>query len=328
MVVVNTGNGKGKSSSAFGMMVRGVARGLERRRRAVHQVGQLEGRRGEDRPPARRRLVCVRRRIHVGLRRSQRRPRPCRRRAGSRRSTSSTPASTSSSILDELTYLVELQLARRAEIVEAITHRPRHVNVIITGRDAAPEIIDIADTVTEMRRGQARVPAGHPGDARHRLLSERMGHLTFLTGRRAQRQEHVRVGARPTRSDRPVTFIATAPPADSDPDMAARIERHRLERAGIERPRLDDDRGAARSRWRAGTAQPARFAIIDCLTLWVSNLMWAGRADERDRAARRGRRGRRRGPDGSGRRRDQRGRPGHPSGPPTRAALPRRARHG
>src|SRR6187397_2364685 len=27
MVVVNTGNGKGKSSSAFGMMIRGVARG-------------------------------------------------------------------------------------------------------------------------------------------------------------------------------------------------------------------------------------------------------------------------------------------------------------
>jgi cob(I)alamin adenosyltransferase len=38
------------------------------------------------------------------------------------------------------------------DMVEAITHRPEHVNVVITGRDAAEELIDIADTVTEMRK--------------------------------------------------------------------------------------------------------------------------------------------------------------------------------
>ncbi|MET0907871.1 MAG: cob(I)yrinic acid a,c-diamide adenosyltransferase, partial [Ilumatobacteraceae bacterium] len=54
-------------------------------------------------------------------------------------------------VLDELTYLVSFHWLDVGEIVEAIKNRPAHVNIIITGRDAAPEIIEIADTVTEMR---------------------------------------------------------------------------------------------------------------------------------------------------------------------------------
>ena len=54
-------------------------------------------------------------------------------------------------VLDELTYLVSFNWLDVNEVVEAIKNRPPHVNIIITGRDAAPEIIDVADTVTEMR---------------------------------------------------------------------------------------------------------------------------------------------------------------------------------
>ena len=54
-------------------------------------------------------------------------------------------------IFDELTYLpsfgwIDVDRHRRGD-----PRRPRHVNVIITGRDAAPELIELADTVTEMR---------------------------------------------------------------------------------------------------------------------------------------------------------------------------------
>jgi cob(I)alamin adenosyltransferase len=35
--------------------------------------------------------------------------------------------------------------------VAAIASRPPSVNVIVTGRDAPPELIEVADTVTEMR---------------------------------------------------------------------------------------------------------------------------------------------------------------------------------
>jgi cob(I)alamin adenosyltransferase len=38
------------------------------------------------------------------------------------------------------------------EVVTALRNRPEHVNVIVTGRDAPQELIDAADTVTEMRK--------------------------------------------------------------------------------------------------------------------------------------------------------------------------------
>ena len=67
-----------------------------------------------------------------------------------------------------------------------------------------------------------------------------------------------------------VTFIATATPGDAE--MTERISRHRAARPGdweaIEEP-LDLDAVLA--------AVPAdRFVVIDCLTLWVSNLLGAG----------------------------------------------------
>jgi cob(I)alamin adenosyltransferase len=55
-------------------------------------------------------------------------------------------------ILDELTYLCTWGWIDTAEVVDALRNRPDDVNVIVTGRDCPPEIIEIADTVTEMRK--------------------------------------------------------------------------------------------------------------------------------------------------------------------------------
>jgi cob(I)alamin adenosyltransferase len=54
-------------------------------------------------------------------------------------------------ILDELTYLCTWGWIDLAEVVTAIIGRPDHVNIVVTGRDAPAELIEIADTVTEMR---------------------------------------------------------------------------------------------------------------------------------------------------------------------------------
>jgi cob(I)alamin adenosyltransferase len=35
-------------------------------------------------------------------------------------------------------------------VVAAIAGRPEHVNIVATGRDAPPALIEVADTVTEM----------------------------------------------------------------------------------------------------------------------------------------------------------------------------------
>jgi len=53
-------------------------------------------------------------------------------------------------IFDELTYLSSFGWLPISDVVAAISARPSHVNVVVTGRDAARELIDIADTVTEM----------------------------------------------------------------------------------------------------------------------------------------------------------------------------------
>ena len=37
------------------------------------------------------------------------------------------------------------------EILDMLKAKPERLSVIITGRNAAPELIDVADTVTEMR---------------------------------------------------------------------------------------------------------------------------------------------------------------------------------
>ena len=54
-------------------------------------------------------------------------------------------------MLDELTYLCTWGWIPTADVVAAIRDRPPHVNIVITGRDAPAELIDVADTVTEMR---------------------------------------------------------------------------------------------------------------------------------------------------------------------------------
>ena len=60
-------------------------------------------------------------------------------------------ATTTCSILDELTYLVNYGWVSAAEVVEGILGRSPKTNVVVTGRDAPPELVEIADTVTEMR---------------------------------------------------------------------------------------------------------------------------------------------------------------------------------
>jgi adenosyl cobinamide kinase/adenosyl cobinamide phosphate guanylyltransferase len=96
-----------------------------------------------------------------------------------------------------------------------------------------------------------------------------MGFVLVLGGARSGKSDRAqRLGVE---SERPVTFIATATPGDDE--MARRIERHRASRPAewttIEAP--IDPRAAVRC------AAIDDFVIVDCLTLWVSNLLGAGK---------------------------------------------------
>ncbi|HEU4894742.1 MAG TPA: cob(I)yrinic acid a,c-diamide adenosyltransferase [Acidimicrobiia bacterium] len=55
-------------------------------------------------------------------------------------------------VLDEVTYPVNFGWIDEGDVVATLQSRPGSVNVILTGRDAPPALIEIADTVTEMRK--------------------------------------------------------------------------------------------------------------------------------------------------------------------------------
>lgn len=54
-------------------------------------------------------------------------------------------------LLDELTYMLKYNYLDAAMVIEAIRARPAGQSVIVTGRAAKPELIELADTVSEIR---------------------------------------------------------------------------------------------------------------------------------------------------------------------------------
>jgi len=54
-------------------------------------------------------------------------------------------------ILDEINNAVKLKLVDLPQVIEIIENKPPLMHLVLTGRDADPEVIERADTVTEMR---------------------------------------------------------------------------------------------------------------------------------------------------------------------------------
>lgn len=102
-----------------------------------------------------------------------------------------------------------------------------------------------------------------------------MGDLTFLLGgaRSGKSALAVEIGRR---HDGPVAYVATSPRIPGDDDLADRIDRHRAERpAAWTTIEADVELAAA-----VGSADPAALVIVDCVTVWVGNLLHHGDADD------------------------------------------------
>jgi len=54
-------------------------------------------------------------------------------------------------ILDEINVALHLKLIKTNEVIELIRNKPKHVELILTGRYAPSKVIEAADLVTEMR---------------------------------------------------------------------------------------------------------------------------------------------------------------------------------
>jgi cob(I)alamin adenosyltransferase len=55
-------------------------------------------------------------------------------------------------ILDEINYAISYGMLDAAKVAESLKSKPEMVHVILTGRNAHPAIVELADTVTEMRQ--------------------------------------------------------------------------------------------------------------------------------------------------------------------------------
>lgn len=63
-------------------------------------------------------------------------------------------------MLDELTYMVSYKYLPLNDIIHAIKSRPKHQHVVITGRSCHRDLIAIADTVSEVRSVKHAFEAG------------------------------------------------------------------------------------------------------------------------------------------------------------------------
>jgi cob(I)alamin adenosyltransferase len=55
-------------------------------------------------------------------------------------------------VLDEINYAISYKMLDAERVVDVLKRKPEMVHVILTGRNAHPAIVELADTVTEMRQ--------------------------------------------------------------------------------------------------------------------------------------------------------------------------------
>jgi cob(I)alamin adenosyltransferase len=151
VVVVNTGDGKGKSTAAFGLALRSLARDWQVA--VVQFIKSGRWRTGEE--AMLRRLGADWWALGDGFSWESDDLDASRARAEAAwRHTSGVLVAGEHQlvVLDEITYPMNWGWIDTAEVVAAIRDRSQAVNVVCTGRDAPGELCELADTVTEMRK--------------------------------------------------------------------------------------------------------------------------------------------------------------------------------
>jgi cob(I)alamin adenosyltransferase len=150
LVIINTGDGKGKSTAAFGVMTR--AWGRDMKVSVVQFIKQPKGQYGEQ-------LAAEKMGIDMTA-------------TGKGFTWESEDLADDASaaaagwnlakerilsgdydlvILDEITYAIRYGWIDVNEVIDVLERRPEMEHVVLTGRDAHPELVEYADLVTEMK---------------------------------------------------------------------------------------------------------------------------------------------------------------------------------
>ena len=155
LIIVHTGNGKGKTTAALGLAVRAWGDGLRvlilQFIKGSWKYGELEALRilGETNG----RLEV--RRGGRGFSQRDTEDKAEHRKAAQEAWREALEEITASRwdliVLDEINYAVKFGLVEIEQVMELLDKKPSELHLVLTGRDARPELIERADLVTEMK---------------------------------------------------------------------------------------------------------------------------------------------------------------------------------
>ncbi len=153
LIIVNTGHGKGKTTAALGVGMRAWGQGLKV---LVLQFIKGNWKYGELEAAARMGDAFVIRQLGEGFVRNVDSNAKAGHQAVAQVAlTDATQEMLSGNwdmiILDEINYAIKFGLVPVDNVVELLKAKPAKLHLVLTGREAHQEIIDLADLVTEMK---------------------------------------------------------------------------------------------------------------------------------------------------------------------------------
>ncbi|MBC8950782.1 cob(I)yrinic acid a,c-diamide adenosyltransferase [Xenorhabdus sp. TS4] len=158
IVIVFTGNGKGKTTAAFGTVTRAIGHG--------QRAGVIQFIKGTWESGERNLLIQQGVEFHMmatgftwETQNRESDTAACQT-AWKQAAAMLSDPSLHLVVLDELTYMVSYGYLELTEVLTALKQRPAHQSVIITGRGCHRELLEYADTITEMRPAKHAFNAG------------------------------------------------------------------------------------------------------------------------------------------------------------------------
>ncbi|MEN6483818.1 MAG: cob(I)yrinic acid a,c-diamide adenosyltransferase [Syntrophobacteraceae bacterium] len=154
LVVVLTGHGKGKTSSAVGMVVRACGHGMK-----VCMIQFMKGDIYTGEWDGIRKMRCDVELIPAGMGFCGILGNPfshAQHREAAQRALRMAKEKLESGrydliVLDEINNALNLKLVDLEQVLDIVRSRPPLTHLVLTGRDAHPDVVEIADTVSEVR---------------------------------------------------------------------------------------------------------------------------------------------------------------------------------
>jgi len=150
LIMVHTGKGKGKSTAAMGLAVRAIGNGMKV---CIIQFVKGVWNTGERNVLVKFPDLCVMKAMGEGFTwetQDRQRDIDAARAAWEFAKEAIADPSYKMVIMDELNIVLRYDYLPIEEVVETLSNKPRDLHVVVTGRNAKEELIDIADTVTDM----------------------------------------------------------------------------------------------------------------------------------------------------------------------------------